>query len=38
MISDRHRGLLNGAKDPIDGYPPLRLKELEKILNDDAKA
>jgi hypothetical protein len=23
MISDRHRGLLNGAKDPIDGYPPL---------------
>jgi hypothetical protein len=78
MILDRHRGLLNGAKDPIDGYPPLihkwyshhfatkiwkkqwskevivrlkvlckvkeekkfkaRLKELEKILNDDAKA
>jgi transposase-like protein len=78
MISDRHRGLLNGAKDSIDGYPPLihrwcsphfaaniwkkhqskklitrlkalckvkeekifeaRLKELEKILNDDAKA
>jgi hypothetical protein len=78
MISDRHRGLLNGAKDPIDEYPPLihrwcsrhfatniwkkqrskeviaklkavckvkeekkfeaRLKELEKILNDDAKA
>jgi hypothetical protein len=23
MISDRHRGLLNGAKDPIDGYHPL---------------
>ena len=23
MISDHHRGLLNGAKDPIDGYPPL---------------
>jgi hypothetical protein len=23
MISDRHRGLLNGAKDPIDEYPPL---------------
>jgi hypothetical protein len=23
MISDRHRGLLNGVKDPIDGYPPL---------------
>jgi hypothetical protein len=23
MILDRHRGLLNGAKDPIDGYPPL---------------
>jgi hypothetical protein len=23
MISDRHRGLLNGAKDSIDGYPPL---------------
>jgi hypothetical protein len=23
MISDRHRGLLNDAKDPIDGYPPL---------------
>jgi hypothetical protein len=78
MISDRHHGLLNGAKDSIDGYPPLihkwcsrhfatniwkkqrskevivrlkalckvkeekkfeaRLKELEKILNDDAKA
>jgi hypothetical protein len=78
MISDHHRGLLNGAKDSIDGYPPLihrwcsrhfaaniwkkqrskeviarlkalckvkggkkfeaRLKELEKILNDDAKA
>jgi hypothetical protein len=77
MISDRHRGLLNGAKDPIDGYPPLihrwcshhfaaniwkkqrskeviarlkalckveekrfeaRLKELEKILNDNANA
>jgi hypothetical protein len=78
MISDRHHSLLNGAKDPIDGHPPLihrwcshhfaaniwkkqwskeviarlkalckfkeekkfeaRLKELEKILNDDAKA
>jgi hypothetical protein len=78
MISDRHRGLLNSAKDHIDGYPPLihrwcschfaaniwkkqqskevitrlkalckvkeekkfeaRLKELEKIFNDDAKA
>jgi hypothetical protein len=23
MILDCHRGLLNGAKDPIDGYPPL---------------
>jgi hypothetical protein len=23
MILDRHRGLLNGAKDSIDGYPPL---------------
>jgi hypothetical protein len=23
MILDRHHGLLNGAKDPIDGYPPL---------------
>jgi hypothetical protein len=23
MISDCHRGLLNGAKDPIEGYPPL---------------
>jgi hypothetical protein len=23
MISGHHRGLLNGAKDPIDGYPPL---------------
>jgi hypothetical protein len=23
MISDRHCGLLNGVKDPIDGYPPL---------------
>jgi hypothetical protein len=78
MISDRHHGLLNGAKDSIDGYPLLihmrcsrhfvtniwkkqwskevivrlkalcnvkeekkfegRLKDLEKILNDDAKA
>jgi hypothetical protein len=78
MISNRHRGLLNGAKDPIDGYPPhihrwcshhfavniwkkrrskkaiarlkalckvnkekkfeARLKELKKILNDDANA
>jgi hypothetical protein len=23
MISNRHRSLLNGAKDPINGYPPL---------------
>jgi transposase-like protein len=23
MISDRHRGLLNGAKEPLEGYPPL---------------
>jgi hypothetical protein len=23
MILDRHHGLLNDAKDPIDGYPPL---------------
>jgi hypothetical protein len=78
MISDRHHGLLNGAKDHFKGYPPLihrwcsrhfavniwkkqrskevisrlkalckvkeeekfeaRLKELEKILNNDAKA
>jgi hypothetical protein len=78
MILDHHRGLLNGAKDHIEGYPLLihrwclhhfaaniwkkqrskddiarlktsckvkeekkfedRLKELEKILNDDAKA
>jgi hypothetical protein len=78
MILDRHRGLLNGAKEPLEGYPLLihrwcschfatniwtkqqskevivrlktlckvkeekkidaRLKELEKILNDDAKA
>jgi transposase-like protein len=78
MISDGHHGLLNDAKDPIDGYLPLihrwcsrhfvaniwkkqqneeviarlkalykvkeeskfeaGLKELEKILNDDAKA
>jgi hypothetical protein len=78
MISDRRCGMLNGAKDPIDGYPPLihrwcshhfatniwkkeqskeviarlkalckvkeekkfeaRLKELEKILIDEAKA
>jgi hypothetical protein len=77
MISNRHRGLLNGAKEYLEGYPPLihvwcsrhfaaniwkkqqskeviarlkslckvkdekkfeaRLKELEKILNDDAK-
>jgi hypothetical protein len=77
MISDRHRGLLNGAKEHIEGYPPLihmrcshhfavniwkkqrskeviirlkalckvkeekkfkaRLKEFEKVLNDDAK-
>jgi hypothetical protein len=78
MILDRHRGLLNDAKEHLEGYPPLihrwcsrhfatniwkkqrskeviarlkmlckikeeekfkaRLKELEKILNDDAKA
>jgi hypothetical protein len=78
MISDRRRGLLNGAKDHLEGCPPLihrwcsrhfaaniwkkqwskevitrlkalcnvkeekkfeaRLKELEKILNDDANA
>jgi hypothetical protein len=78
MISDHHRGLLNGAKDHLEGYPPLihrwcshyftaniwkkqqskeviaklkalckvkeeekfkaRLKELEKILNNDANA
>jgi hypothetical protein len=23
MISDRHRGLLNGVKEHIEGYPPL---------------
>ena len=78
MISDRHRGLLNGAKEHLEGYPPIihrwctrhfaaniwkkqrnkevinrlkalckvkeekiferRLQELEKILNNDAKA
>jgi hypothetical protein len=78
MILDCHRGLLNGAKDHLEGYPALihmwcsrhfaanickkqhskeviarlkasckvkeekkfeaRLKELKKILNDDAKA
>jgi transposase-like protein len=78
MISDYHHGLLNGAKEPLEEYPPLihrwcschfaaniwkkqrskeviirlkalckvkeekkfeaRLKELEKILNDDANA
>jgi hypothetical protein len=78
MISDRHCCLLNGAKEHIEGYPPLihrscshhfaanickkqlsnevivrlkvlckvkeekkfeaRLKELEKVLNDDANA
>jgi ribosome-associated toxin RatA of RatAB toxin-antitoxin module len=77
MISDHHRGLLNVAKETLEGYPPLihrwcsrhfaaniwkkqrskeviarlkvlckieekkfetRIKELEKILNDDAKA
>jgi hypothetical protein len=77
MISDHHRGLHNGAKDHLEGYPPLihkwcschfatniwnkqrrndiiarlkacarlrrrkkfeaRLKELDKILNDDTK-
>jgi hypothetical protein len=76
MILDHHRGLLNNAKEHIEGYPPLihmwcsrhfsasiwkkqyckevivrlktlckvkeekkfeaRLKELEKVLNDDA--
>jgi hypothetical protein len=78
MILDHHRGLLNGAKEHLEGYPPLihmrcshhfaaniwnkqwskeviarlkslckvkeekkfeaRLKELEKIFNDGAKA
>jgi hypothetical protein len=78
MILDRHRGLLNGAKEHLEGYPPLihrwcsrhfaaniwkkqqrkeviarlkelckvkeekkfeaRMKELEKILNNDANA
>jgi hypothetical protein len=78
MISNRHHGLLNGAKEHNEGYPPLihrwysrhfviniwkkqqskkvivrlkalckvkeekkfeaRLKELEKILNDNANA
>jgi hypothetical protein len=78
MILDRHHGLLNGAKEHLEGYPPLihkwcsrhfaaniwkkqrskeviarlkslckvkeekkfdaRLKELEKILNDDVNA
>jgi hypothetical protein len=78
MISDRHHGLFNGAKQHLEGYPPLihmwcsrhftvniwkkqrskkiiirlkalckikdekkfeaRLKELKKILNDDAKS
>jgi hypothetical protein len=78
MISDHHCGLLNGAREPLEWYPPLihrwcthhfstniwkkqlskevivrlkvlckvkeekkfeaRLKELEKILNNDAKA
>jgi hypothetical protein len=78
MISDCHRGLLNGAKEHLEGYSPIihrwcthhfitniwkkqqskeaierlktlcmvkeekkfeaRLKELKKILNDDAKA
>jgi hypothetical protein len=78
MISDHHHGLLNGAKEHIEGYTPFicrwcsrhfaaniwkkqwskevivrlkvlckvkeekkfeaRLKELEKVLNDDAKA
>jgi hypothetical protein len=23
MISDHHHGLLNGAKDHLEGYPPL---------------
>jgi hypothetical protein len=23
MILDRHRGLLNGVKDHLEGYPPL---------------
>jgi hypothetical protein len=23
MILDRHRRLLNGAKEPLEGYPPL---------------
>jgi hypothetical protein len=78
MILDHHHGLLSGAKEPLEGYPPLiyrwctchfatniwkkqrskvviewlkalwklkeekkfkaRLKELEKIFNNDAKA
>jgi hypothetical protein len=78
MISNHHRGLLNGAKEFLEGYPPLihrwctchfatniwkkqrskevivrlkalckvkeekkfeaRLKELEKVLNNDGKA
>jgi hypothetical protein len=78
MISDRHRGLFNGAKEHLEGYPLIihrwctrqfatniwkkqrskevidrlkvlckvkeekkfeaRLKKLEKILNNDAKA
>jgi hypothetical protein len=24
IISDHHRGLLNGAKERLDGYPPLK--------------
>jgi hypothetical protein len=78
MISDHHRCLLNGAKEHLDGYPPIihrwctrrfatniwnkqwskevierlkllckvneekkfesRLKEMEKIFNNDANA
>jgi hypothetical protein len=78
IILNRHRGLLNGAKEPLEGYPPLihmwcthhfvtniwkkqrskevivrlkalrkikeekkfdtRLKDLEKILNNDGNA
>jgi hypothetical protein len=32
IILDHHRDLLNGAKDPIDGYPPLILGGVFTIL------
>jgi hypothetical protein len=32
MISDHHRGLLNGAKDHIEGYPPFIHKWCHVIL------